>query len=233
AGSFDLEEGPDPAEVLRYFIRFVLHLKTVYAQQSSSSSHLLDQNERSKCKARRRSRRRQLLKARETAASRYELSPAALETLRLLGVDGMSSEESEGEVGKSDRQYRIKILPWRSTTLTKWLHTLDQLPSNQIPTSKPRPRRTRIPTELMSENRTPPMCLPTPFFDQNWLNSISGRYRATLELTNREITLPSLAPYGPLLQFCNVEWKIRGRSNVQYYWNTIWLSPTFNPEFRV
>src|ERR1700722_10465356 len=45
--------------------------------------------------------------------------------LTYLGLDGMSSDESDHENGLP--QYRILIKPWRHPALTPWLHVFDAL----------------------------------------------------------------------------------------------------------
>ncbi|CAG8657140.1 3285_t:CDS:2, partial [Acaulospora colombiana] len=103
-------------------------------------------------------------------------------------------EESDGEVGRMDRQYRIKTLPWRARTLTDWLHSLDQLPPETAQKPNSRAARHRLPSRIQSENHTPPHHLPTSFYDREWLESQSNSSRAALKITNDKLELPDLAP---------------------------------------
>lgn len=190
--SFSLKEDPDLGEILRIFIRFVLHLKAVFVKRPNGSP-ISNVDEYAKKRARKRSRRRQILKLRVSIVSQYEIPGQALKALHLLGIDGMSSEESEGEVGQKDRQYRVKKVPWRSSAITHWLHSIDQLPLDE------RYKRSRIPSDLQSDRCTPPSHLPLSFYNWDWLESRSPLFRDTLDITEETIDLPDLAPYISLL----------------------------------
>ncbi|PVF91561.1 hypothetical protein CPB86DRAFT_830523 [Serendipita vermifera] len=94
--SFPLKEDPNTGEIIRIFIRFVLHLKAIFVKHRDKLP-ISNRDEQARRKARKRSRRRQLLKLRKTIVSQYEIPGPSLKALHLLGADGMSSEDSEGE----------------------------------------------------------------------------------------------------------------------------------------
>lgn len=179
--SFPLKEDPNTGEIIRIFIRFVLHLKAIFVKHRDKLP-ISNRDEQARRKARKRSRRRQ-----------YEIPGPSLKALHLLGADGMSSEDSEGEVGQKDRQYRVKRLPWRSSAVTRWLHSIDQLPLDE------RYTRNRIISDLQSDRCTPPRNLPRSFYDRDWLESRSHFFGDTLHIAEETMDFPSLAPYISLL----------------------------------
>jgi hypothetical protein len=125
------------------------------------------------------------------------LSEEVLAAIYQLGVNGMSSEQSEGEVGSQTRRYYIKTIPWRSSELTRWLHHLDSLPKNlRSNSSRQYKQRNRLESPLFSESRTPPNRLPISFFCQAWLTRAVDAL-SSLEIS-KEVRLPEL-PYSAIL----------------------------------
>lgn len=104
----------------------------------------------------------------------HNLSSFALDTLAALGYEGMSSDDSEGEIGKRDRRFHIKILPWRNEELTRWLHMLDSMHNNTTRSAKLPVGRpvvcTRTPSTKISFRRTAPRGLPRSFYDPLWIS---------------------------------------------------------------
>jgi hypothetical protein len=121
-----------------------------------------------------------------------------LKVLSLLGTDGMSSEESDGEIGGSKRKYSIKLLPWRATAITEWLHRIDCLPHVQRDclSCSPRPRRCRVLSGLESRLRGPPSNIPISFYQKEWLNLQSPMVLKDLRITIEDFILPPIPAFG-------------------------------------
>ncbi|KAG8753881.1 hypothetical protein FRC14_005647 [Serendipita sp. 396] len=188
-----------PGEILRIFIRYILHLKQVRAENPESKL-------RRKRQARRRERRRQKLEWRKKVVSQYDLPSAALDVLELLGSRGMSSEESEEDIYSKSRHYHIKTLPWRASSLTEWLRGIDYLstakPRNSVGRFPRRPHRS--PISLVSEYHQPPTGLPPSFYSSVWLKAQSPKAISALKLSKNIIVPPkfpksSMAPPSALL----------------------------------
>jgi hypothetical protein len=119
----------------------------------------------------------QLLKRRIAAIRRHNLSSRAHNAIELLGIDGMSSEESEGEIGSKSRRFRVKLLPWRHRIASEWLHCLDRLPmittlSAKQPSGR-RMRRDRQMGSTISHERKAPIALPEWLYDPEWLQRVT------------------------------------------------------------
>jgi hypothetical protein len=109
-----------------------------------------------------------------------------------LDLDGMSSEESDGEIG-GDREFLIKRLPWRSAQVTAWLHKVDKLPTknsnNEVLTRRATYRK-RIEADIESVNRRPVPCLPKNMYSQTWLQAQGERACKKLGVKDVSISLP-------------------------------------------
>jgi hypothetical protein len=116
-----------------------------------------------------------LFKHRSIVVERAGFPIDAKDAIQALGIDGMSSEDSEGEVGRSDRKFFIKQLPWRHLELTRWLHQLDTLPPPSAQPLGTRSYITRIRTRQkgnsFSLTRRPPKGLSQAYFDLDWLKN--------------------------------------------------------------
>jgi hypothetical protein len=121
------------------------------------------------------------------------LSTVALETLEILGVEGMSSADSEGEM-ESDQPYYVKLHPWRAPALTAWLHEIDTLPisSNNSYSSRVYKKRPRVLGQQISEVRDPPKGLPVSFYNQEWLLSRSEWAKESLDICQTSYVLPGV-----------------------------------------
>ncbi|PVF92818.1 hypothetical protein CPB86DRAFT_801713 [Serendipita vermifera] len=145
-GSFPLLVGAiRPGSVARIFIKSVLNWKATYARLYISRKRRVNSN---------------------------GLPDDALQTLELLGAEGMSSADSEGEETEHDH-YLVKLHPWRAPTLTAW-------------------KRPRIPSEKVSETRDPPSGLPESFYSQEWLLLRSEWAKEKLAVLTMEWTLPDI-----------------------------------------
>ncbi|PVF91139.1 hypothetical protein CPB86DRAFT_854736 [Serendipita vermifera] len=129
---------------------------------------------------------------------RHQFPTAATSILEELGVEGMSSEESEGEIGSKNRRYFVKVLPWRSEALTTWLHQIDRLPApRRGKGTRQYTRRTRILNRPLpvSKNRTIPTGLPRAFYREEWIASASKSALARLEVSEENIPIPRIKQF--------------------------------------
>jgi hypothetical protein len=195
-GSFPLLlEPPVSGEAACAFINYVLHRKSGSATDSKRAS-------------RRRTRRQkacifsplfcvhaQLYNQRLKTLQRLEFPDAALNAIRLLGTAGMSSEESEGEVGKMDRTYHISTLAWRASSLNDWLRGVDKLPSTVATSSRRTYTRHLRTTGYLTvvSSRSPPTGLPVSFYNNAWLESRSNLTRMALQVSDKALELPSVS----------------------------------------
>jgi hypothetical protein len=129
---------------------------------------------------------------------RLGLPHIALHNIHTLGVDGMSSEDSEGEVGGQNRQFNVKSLPWRNVELTKWLHALDLMSSETLQNGKSVPGRKWHRDRCiggMPSVRAPPKGLPRDFYDTKWIASLNPAQIDALQIEHVSHTsfIPPLA----------------------------------------
>lgn len=136
----------------------------------------------------------QLSATRKAKSSHYQLPAAASEVIQALGLEGMSSEESEGEVGSKNRRYFVKMLPWRAPSLTAWLYQLDALPapSGRGLSSRIYHKRNRVVGERLSKTRQPPPGMPSTFYCQSWLASRTTTSQVRLMISLQLICLPHI-----------------------------------------
>jgi len=123
----------------------------------------------------------------------------AAKTLRLLDIDGMSSEDSEGEPG-TRHTFRIKQLPWRSDELTVWLHRIDKMPlknkGNEVLAHRMEQRR-RVTSDKTSDACAPPHGLLTNFYKSKWLDQQDKRFVTRLGISRTKLVLPVIDEYVP------------------------------------
>jgi hypothetical protein len=137
----------------------------------------------------------QLFNSRKRKLKSIQASEDALGLLEMLGAEGMSSEESEGELRLPGRRYLIKSLPWRAPDLTAWLHEIDSLPAAYARpySSRTYQQRTRVPSNLVSKKCRPPIGLPASFYRQEWLATRSEWVVAKLQIMRGQCVLPPLS----------------------------------------
>lgn len=127
----------------------------------------------------------------------HNVPKPAVDLVEALDMEGISSEESEGEIGE-DRTYKVKALPWRNPQLTAWLHRIDRLPiKNRLGAvmSKRTTYRRRQDSDLVSEERPPVPSLHRNMYEPNWLQKRPPRFSKQL-CVDGDFTLPALDPYG-------------------------------------
>lgn len=110
------------------------------------------------------------------------------DVVETLGLDGMSSDESEPEENGTRRPYkkvRVKTRVWRSKTLESYLKLIDRErnfknalgndPAGTKPTIRVRPAHN------FSSTRFIPPHLPRNFYDNDWYNGLTAKLRAALQ----------------------------------------------------
>lgn len=149
--------------------------------------------------ARRTARMRQLYSRRLELCDHHGLPDEGRATLELLGVDGMSSEESLGQPGGNQRRYHIRPLIWRRPELTRWLHNLDRLPTTNAVghvLAHRVYRRTREPGGSTSSiKRRIPSSLPKNFFSPDWLSTLGDRGSQRLNIVEKPHVVPVLPDF--------------------------------------
>jgi hypothetical protein len=121
----------------------------------------------------------------------------SVELVKTLDIDGMSSEESEGEMG-TPRTYRIKTLPWRSSAFTNWLHRVDDLPMKNKWNAIIRREdfRRRLPSDAVSDRRPPVERLPINLYSESWYKEKNTRFVKRL-MASPTYPLPKIDEYSP------------------------------------
>jgi hypothetical protein len=141
----------------------------------------------------------QLLGRRISLLKHHYFPEDAVEMVNALDIDGMSSEDSDGELG-TERKFHIKKLPWRSEDLTAWLHRIDGMPtkniSNHILKSR-RYLRTRFPSDLVTDRRGPVASLPQNLYRREWLEGQGLRALKRLGVREDIYLLPKIDEFAP------------------------------------
>ncbi|OBZ73045.1 hypothetical protein A0H81_07122 [Grifola frondosa] len=111
----------------------------------------------------------------EVAANHSELR-RHLDILQTLGVDGISSDESDHENGVA--QYRVLVKPWRNPMLTPWLRTFDtayrrdRLNGGNQTTRGAQPHL-RLASQKLDYSRPAVPRLPYNAYEVKWLQNLS------------------------------------------------------------
>ncbi|CAG8605338.1 15219_t:CDS:2 [Acaulospora colombiana] len=179
----------DLMEVENAFLTHILYLKRLYLKEkvdpigAAADKGLMDQRSRS-------FRRR-------VALMKYHDFPSdSITMVKSLGVDGVSSEESDGESESgSDRIFKIKRLSWRSPDLTTFLRRIDELPlkkRGKRPLYQRRLRRRRVVADINSEGRDAVPSLPSNLYRTEWLQSLNERARKKLDTQKDAFVFPRI-----------------------------------------
>ncbi|KAH7905899.1 hypothetical protein BJ138DRAFT_1017065 [Hygrophoropsis aurantiaca] len=164
-------------EVLDAWFTHFDNLRANYRKQEASKKELQAlENARTQ---RRRTERRSNLYSRRYEAAEYYLSirQSALPLIKMLGADGMSSDESGHEGQQGEAIYFVTHKPWRAQKLTTWLRTLDSLhlyfryQGKWKATSGAWPH-IRVTSTVSSERAAVPG-LPENFYSATWLETLS------------------------------------------------------------
>jgi hypothetical protein len=114
-----------------------------------------------------------------------------LKFLKRLGEDGMSSDESDMEGRES--VYRVRTMTWRREEVEEYMDLIDEQPNvdREIFTQQGSIgyRRVRGPYNPPS-TREPVTQLPRQFYDDEWLENQTTRYRhSTLKVSGENFQL--------------------------------------------
>ncbi|KAI0291477.1 hypothetical protein BC826DRAFT_955745 [Russula brevipes] len=142
----------------------------------------------------RRTRRQGLAQRRGEVLAAYEELRAIAPHLNMLGVDGMSGDESDHSGGH--RRYVIRKISWRSDEVTSVLRVLDALALVAHWSRDGRPRPGKFPHARIAsdrtENREPVRNLPRNFYRSDWLDALDKYERRELNIgAPIELALPS------------------------------------------
>lgn len=114
--------------------------------------------------------------------------------LQELDIEGMSSEESDGETGER-RVFKIKKLPWRSPDLTAFLHRIDDFPlknTNNKVLRRRYVRRERLLKDIESDERPAVPGLNTNLYRSEWLQRQDKRGTSRLAVVDNVFELPKI-----------------------------------------
>ncbi|PVF90950.1 hypothetical protein CPB86DRAFT_720344 [Serendipita vermifera] len=184
-GSFPLIQGHDveKSEIKQFFLIYVVGLKRKYKRASEDPIAAKEQQATANQRARSLNRRKQVHNRRVKLLQHHGFQPEAIQVVNDLGVDGMSSEESDGEIGSTSRTFKIKRLRWRSRDITAFLHQVDELPTRNSENRnlfRLAPSRTRVIKDIDSLNRSAVGGLHKNIYDPDWLNQQDQRKKDEL-----------------------------------------------------
>ncbi|KAG8767260.1 hypothetical protein FS842_004489 [Serendipita sp. 407] len=185
------------ATVKESFRDYVLYLKRRYLKEQTNPRSAAKERADADRRSRIANRRRQLLGRRLALMHHHKFPEDSIKMVEGLDIDGMSSEQSEGDVG-SAREFRIKQLPWRSPDLTAFLHRIDKLPTkngdNKILRQRSNERR-RVTADLRSTRRLPISGLPVNLYRSEWLQGLSERDQKRLNVVDKAFKFPKIDDY--------------------------------------
>ncbi|KAI5981329.1 hypothetical protein EDD15DRAFT_2183621, partial [Pisolithus albus] len=149
---------------------------------------------------RRRQRKQELYKRRLDTAYQYtEIKDRAVRVVQSLGLDGMSSDESDHEGHSGEATYHILDKDWRSRHVTAWLQMLDALHLRLRYSGEWRTTSGAWPhfrTSGLKESGKPAVRgLPTDFYSRNWYQAQSDFMKGQLKAVKPSISLEISAEY--------------------------------------
>ena len=123
----------------------------------------------------------QLFQRRREVAKQYEPLQQHLEVLDALGVDGMSSDESDMDPATNQRRYTVVRPDWRHPDMHSWLEIFDQFHHYNHLNSWSNDRRGAFPhlrggSWKVHREAHPPRCLPVNAYDERWLEGREDMY---------------------------------------------------------
>lgn len=186
------------SEIIR---NYTIYLKRDYNNWKKNGAGASQAKVVAEQRARSLGRRQQLLHRRKAMVKHHQFPDIAVQLLDKLDKEGMSSEESEGEPGTTERVYRIKKLPWRSPEVTQWLHRVDAMPTkntNGAVLSRMASYRTRVTSDLESDSRPPIRCLLKTLYRPEWLRLQLPSSLKDLSVSNVKVTLPKIDDFAPV-----------------------------------
>ncbi|PVF91566.1 hypothetical protein CPB86DRAFT_878443 [Serendipita vermifera] len=199
-GAFPLIQahGVENSEIKRFFLIYVVGLKRKYRQASDDPVAAKEQQTAANQRARSLNRRKQVYNRRAKLLQHHGFPPEAIEMVKDLGADGMSSEESDGEIGTTNRTFKIKRLRWRNRDITAFLHQVDELPTRNSENRnlfRLAPSRTRIIKDIDSVNRSAVRGLHKNIYDPDWLNQQDQRKKDELNPRESLFDIPKVGAY--------------------------------------
>ncbi|KAF8208472.1 hypothetical protein K438DRAFT_1961078 [Mycena galopus ATCC 62051] len=153
---------------------FTSHLDTIIRRYKNSQKPLPIQLQE-KSKIRRQSRQYQLFLRRHQTAHQFEPLHKHITMLEELGIEGMSSDDSDRGDGDLVR-YRIRSPAWRADAVTPWLRMFDTI--SRIFRREPGPGanpRIRNSTNDKSDGKGFVPGLPINAYDPSWLKRDARR----------------------------------------------------------
>ncbi|TFY77451.1 hypothetical protein EWM64_g6563 [Hericium alpestre] len=138
-------------------------------------------------KDRRDERRRRLFNRRVETVETFPQLRQHLDMLKRLGRNGMSSDDTDDELGTTYVQYWVLVMPWRSKDVTIWLRIIDAM-SRKLQARKP--MQGNQPRWRFSSNRpghrqsqkTVVACLPKNAYDPTWFDNMDPFDMDTLDV---------------------------------------------------
>lgn len=111
-----------------------------------------------------------------------------------LGVDGMSSDESDHPSGQGEPIYKIANKDWRPLELKRWLRTSDSLHLwgryrgmfSKTPGNWP---HFRSPSINLNSSRPPVPGLPSNCYSDSWKMRTTEFYKDQLQIIDRNVNL--------------------------------------------
>ncbi|KDR77507.1 hypothetical protein GALMADRAFT_138609 [Galerina marginata CBS 339.88] len=112
-----------PSSIKKIETAFFIRLKSIVSdyRKHQKGLHVV---EATKSGDRRRQRKRKLFDRRRGTVENHPLLRRHLAIMGELGMEGMSSDESESE-GTDVSSCNVRMPPWRSESLSDWLHVID------------------------------------------------------------------------------------------------------------
>ncbi|OBZ66301.1 hypothetical protein A0H81_13818 [Grifola frondosa] len=163
----------DPDLITAAFRSHLKYLRKVFDKRENLSDLEIVFHKRV---AKRTERKRNLFYRRFEVAANHSDLRRHLRILQDLGIDGMSSDESEHENGVT--QYRVLVKPWRNPLLTPWLRIFDaayrqdRLNGCNQSTRGAQPHL-RLASQKVDYSRPAVSHLPANAYNLKWLKSLS------------------------------------------------------------
>jgi len=116
-----------------------------------------------------------------------------------LGLDGMSSDESDHEGHKGEATYYVLDKTWRSRRITAWLRMLDSLHLCLRYTGEWQATAGAWPhyrmTSLNESTRSPVKALPTDFYSRDWYQAQNDFAKRQLKAAKSQVSLEIPSEY--------------------------------------
>ncbi|KAL4061726.1 hypothetical protein J3A83DRAFT_4101178 [Scleroderma citrinum] len=135
----------------------------------------------------------------DTACQYDDIRKQAVHVVQSLGLDGMSSDESDHEGHQGEATYHILDKPWRSRRITAWLRMLDSLHLCLRYTGKWQATAGAWPhyrtTSLNESTRSPVKTLPADFYSRDWYQAQNDFAKRQLKAAKSQVSLEIPSDY--------------------------------------